>query len=82
MDEPVCRKPLSWDLHVDHGTGEWDMGERRGGGRGERGTGVFFNSSWQGRLVQFHKTPILHSKQPQSSRAQESSEGAMGDKGQ
>lgn len=27
MDEPVCRKPLSWDLHVDHGTGEWDMGE-------------------------------------------------------
>lgn len=24
MDEPVCRKPLSWDLHVDHGTGEWD----------------------------------------------------------
>lgn len=61
-------------------SGIWGSGG--GGGRGERGTGVFFNSSWQGRLVQFHKTPILHSKQPQSSRAQESSEGAMGDKGQ
>lgn len=33
MDEPVCQKPLSWDLHVDHSTGAWDMGERGGGGR-------------------------------------------------
>lgn len=35
MDEPVCRKPLSWDLHVDHSTGEWDMGERGEGGGGQ-----------------------------------------------
>lgn len=31
MYEPVCQKPLSWDLLVGPGPGEWGFGGRRGG---------------------------------------------------
>lgn len=43
------------------GETQTDRLKRRGRKRGE-GKRVFFNSLWQGRLVQFHKTPISHSR--------------------
>lgn len=33
MYEPVCQKPLSWDLLVGPGPGEWGFGGRRRGDR-------------------------------------------------
>lgn len=68
MDEPVCRKPLSWDLHVDHGTGEWDMGEWRGGGVGGVGgrEGQEFSSTAHGKAdwSSFTKHPFYTTDSP------------------
>lgn len=70
MDEPVCRKPLSWDLHVDHGTGEWDMGEWRGGGVGGVGgrEGQEFSSTAHGKAdwSSFTKHPFYTPNSPKA----------------
>lgn len=55
------------------GDRQTDRQKRRGRKRGE-GKRVFFNSLWQGRLVQFHETPISHSRWPPKLRAQESTQ--------
>lgn len=55
------------------GDRQTDRQKRRGRERGE-GKRVFFNSLWQGRLVQFHETPISHSRWPPKLRAQESTQ--------